>query len=390
MHWVLRKVTFHVVVVQVYNFANLHMSMLTVTYWYRIAFCVTFTFRLDPQCVYAVHPSRRFGSVLNMKRAAPCYSNDDFTDMEDAALALANNINPMMCESLGVGAAFIEEWMEGVVLKGDSSVEHYFMEDYPNIKEHVQVAAEEMDRLTSLGKILWYPMNSHPDDLCVCPANIVLGGKRPRIVHDWTRAGLNQHLVIPEVNYGTMDSLVESISPNCYLAGLDFQDYFMHWAIARESRRRLGVRHPSSGRVGVFLFLPFGLGPAPGINDRNIAEVVRVVSHAVGDLKVSAFVDDLRLVNSPESYRDPQEDKDTLCFKLCQFKELCEAMGLKVHEKEGKLIWPTTAIDWIGWIVDTVAMEVRMADSKVVKGLRLCKEMFDLINSGNQYMRNMP
>ncbi len=126
----------------------------------------------------------------------------------------------------------------------------------------------------------------------------------------------------------------------------------MHWPIHKSSRRRLGVRHPITKELGVFLFLPFGLGPAPGINDRNISEVVRVCRKAVGGINAVAFVDDLRLISRKDPSRTAKEDEELLSMKLWEFKDKCEAMGMKVHELPGKLIWPTTAIEWIGWLID--------------------------------------
>ena len=152
----------------------------------------------------------------------------DFADMEEAAAAEANPLNIQACELLGVGASFIDEWTEGVILEGAEHAEPYRMDDYPSLKNNSHLAAEEIDRLTSLQKIFWYPQGQAPADLCVCPANIILKGSRPRVVHDWTKAGLNQHLFIPDVNYGTMDSLLESVFPGCHIGGLDFQDCFMH------------------------------------------------------------------------------------------------------------------------------------------------------------------
>ena len=172
--------------------------------------------------------------------------------------------------------AFVREWSEGVVLEGAQEATPFFLDDYPAYKQNADIAASELDRLTGRQKIFWYPEGVAPADLSVCPGNLVLNSSRPRVVQDWTKAGLNTHLTNPGVNYGTMDSFLELMHPRSFMAGLDFQDCFFHWKVNKESRKWLGVRHPVSGRLGVFLFVPFGLGPAPRINDRNVAEIIRV------------------------------------------------------------------------------------------------------------------
>ena len=99
------------------------------------------------------------------------------------------------------------------------------------------------------------------------------------------------------------------------MAGLDFQDCFFHWKVNSKSRKWLGVRHPVSKRLGVFLFVPFGLGPAPGINDRNVAEIIRVVKEMNPGIEVVVFVDDLRLFNTPDGSRSEAEDKEMLTYR---------------------------------------------------------------------------
>ena len=89
-------------------------------------------------------------------------------------------------------------------------------------------------------------------------------------------------------------------------------------------------------------------------------------------------MDDLRLINEYQEDRSPENDRAELAIKLWDFKSKCEQLGLRVHEKPGKLIWPTTAIDWLGWEVDTVSMTVRMTEAKALKGMRLCKGLMDL------------
>ena len=214
-----------------------------------------------------------------------------------------------------------------------------------------------------------------PAKLSVCPGNLILNGSRPRVVQDWTKAGFDFHFSIPDVHYGTMDSFLEKLKPRAYMAGLDFRDCFSHWKIHEKSRRWLGLRHPITKLLGVFLFVPFGLGSAPGINDRNVSEVIRVCKLQTKDIEVVAFVDDLRLFNNSPSQLSESDDKDSLTFKLIEFKESCEFLGMAVHEKPGKLIWPTQVIGWIGWFINSIDMVVELAGDKCEKGLRLVKDL---------------
>ena len=317
-----------------------------------------------------------------MKRPRPPQDPSDLADSEELASDIANTINLRACRELGVSEAFLKEWGDGVILEGSQNAEPFFFDDYPTLKDNAAIAAKELDRLTEKQKIFWYPEGVAPPDLSVCPGNLILNGSRPRVVQDWTKAGLNKLLTNPEVNYGTMDSFLRLLRPKGFMAGLDFQDCFFHWKVHHTSRKWLGVRHPVTKRLGVFLFVPFGLGPAPGINDRNVAEVMRVASIHLPDVEGVVFVDDLRLFNSPDPQRTEQEDKELLTFRLIEYKELCEQLGMQVHTKAGKLIWPTQTIDWLGWIVDSVNMIIIMSNSKAEKGKTQVSEFIVMIRDG--------
>ena len=119
-------------------------------------------------------------------------------ELEDAAAEMANTINISACRSLGVHESFIEEWAKGVELTGVEGREPFVFDDYPNLQDNAKEAALKLDRLTLRHKVCWYPKGTSPDNLNVCPGNLSLTGCRPRVVQDWTKAGLNQRLVIPK------------------------------------------------------------------------------------------------------------------------------------------------------------------------------------------------
>ena len=59
-------------------------------------------------------------------------------------------------------------------------------------------------------------------------------------------------------------------------------------------------------------------------------------------------------------------------------------MGLRVHEKPGKLIWPTKFIEWIGWAIDSDEMIVSMTNAKAMKGVALCKDFVVFLTNGGE------
>ena len=77
--------------------------------------------------------------------------------MEEAAAEMANTMNYRACKEMGVQEPFLSEWADGVSLEGAAGMEPFFFDDYPNLKENAEVAAKELERLTSRQKIFWFP-----------------------------------------------------------------------------------------------------------------------------------------------------------------------------------------------------------------------------------------
>ena len=214
-------------------------------------------------------------------------------------------LNLPECRRRGVHPSFLRVWAEGIRLEGHEGAGSFFMQDYNSVICGEDRAAEEVDRLTQEGKIFWFEPNDVPDDLDVCPSTLIVRNARMRLVHDWSRAGLNDFLVLPPVEFDTVDSWVNVLHPGVFMAGLDIRDCFLHWPVRRDSRHRLGIRHPATKRFGVYLFLPPGIAPAPAINEQNIKEVVRVAAAPIGII-VRRFVDDLRFRNTNKL--EPEQD----------------------------------------------------------------------------------
>ena len=132
---------------------------------------------------------------------------------ENIALRRANTLNIHLCRQMGASPDILQQWEFGVILEGHEGAPAFFMDDYPSVRDHPTEAALEMDRLTAEGRIHWYVGDS-PQDLDICPSNLITKSARLRLVHDWTRAGLNDCLVSPPSSPDTMDKLLGFLRPN--------------------------------------------------------------------------------------------------------------------------------------------------------------------------------
>ena len=111
-------------------------------------------------------------------------------------MAQADTLNLALCRRLGVKEEFLKIWTSGVHLQGHEEAPSYDLPDYPSVRDQPHIAAQEIDRLTAEGRIYRYTADV-PEDLDICPSTLIRKVERSRLVRDWTRAGLNSHLVKP-------------------------------------------------------------------------------------------------------------------------------------------------------------------------------------------------
>ena len=168
-----------------------------------------------------------------------------------------------------------------------------------------------------------------------------------RAPHDWLNAvcPLNSALANPFVQYGTMDEFPSLTAPGAVLGDIDLQDCFLHWLAAPSRRRLLGVRHPATGVLGAYIFLPFWLGPPPGRNDACVQALLMVARSRLQRLGFLDFMDDLRLVAT-------DFERDTLAADMAGVMSLLGDMGIRCRAKEGKPWRPTRCTPWLGFEAD--------------------------------------
>ena len=74
-------------------------------------------------------------------------------DEEEAAMQTNRTLDINMCRRRGVSELIFAEWESGVRLDGHEDAANFDLEDYQSVKFGMERAAEEIDRLTSAGKI---------------------------------------------------------------------------------------------------------------------------------------------------------------------------------------------------------------------------------------------
>ena len=155
------------------------------------------------------------------------------------------------------------------------------------------MAASELGRLTNLGKIYWYPAGGRPIDLRSRPLQPIMWPGEVCIVRGWANSAfcLNRVLGKPDLACSTLDRFLRILFPSTLVVGLEWLDCIPRLLVARSRRRFLGVQCLVPKFMGLYLFLPLGLGPSSGRNDRRAKEVLRAANLVRPSLRAIDFVD---------------------------------------------------------------------------------------------------
>ena len=239
-------------------------------------------------------PQDRSGAVTEPKSAKAARSYMPIPwDREKWDVGLPAELDLIMARR-GVGIYPVEEL-------GPSEVPFY---PWAN-NEGLMRSIGEADRAILAGAMEYVPAH-RLDEVLSCstihPWTIVdQGGGKWRLCHDYS-VGINKQVPTASFVLPTVWDAARVIKPSSYFAKYDIRDGFWHVPIGDDSRKRLVVRHPGTGRLMWASRLPFGYLEAPrlfcGLTE---ALIERLRRQAAGrGIHFLVFVDDVLVVGDTE------------------------------------------------------------------------------------------
>lgn len=150
----------------------------------------------------------------------------------------------------------------------------------------------------------------------------------------------------------TLKSALNVIRKNCYFARIDLKDAFYSVPIHKEFRRYL--KFEWQGKLYSFTCLPNGLSTASRIFTKVLKPVFSAL-RMVGHTNI-AYIDDSLLQS--ETYKACEQNvEDTL--------QLIDSVGLTTHPEKSVII-PTQCIEFVGFLLNSVDMTVKLSPRKAL------------------------
>jgi hypothetical protein len=276
-------------------------------------------------------------------------------------------LNFPFLEKMGADPILLKKWKDGWRINVDFECPHH-IRNHPSLREHAARVVPEWDRNHELGKFTWFPPDApKPHKLHVSPCAAILKDRpgadpsasiedrtKIRIIIDLLRGLVNAHVIDEEVDFATLERALSHLRKDWWLFVLDLSDAFFNWKIHPDDAWLLGVYDEHNRRYGRYDFAPFGLKCAPGINDRSLKEILRLL-HTHHGVTFSDWVDDL-IAGAPSEAAAWDDLRTSVHFLLeCGIPVSCKPTGIRV---------PAQRQEWVGWVFDTHHLFLAVPDAK--------------------------
>ena len=177
---------------------------------------------------------------------------------------------------------------------------------YPFSEEGLARSIWEADRAILAGAMEYVPAEAVEEvrrSATIHPWTIVdQGGGKWRLCHDYS-VGTNRIVATAPFDMQSVWDVVPSVRPGSHFAKYDIRDGFWHCPVAPDSRKRLVVRHPGTGRLLWASRLPFGYLDSPrlfcGLTEALVGRLRQQVAGL--DIQFYVFVDDILVVGGDEA-----------------------------------------------------------------------------------------
>lgn len=239
---------------------------------------------------------------------------------------------------------------------------HHTSRNLSSASRYPHIIDKEIDKEISLGRLLG-PFDDPPFSNLRCSGVGVIpkktGGWR-MIMHlsAPTRSSINDGINKEEftLRYSSIDDAVRLIQlsgPTSKLAKIDIKSAFRTIPVCCEDRELLGIRWRN--KYYVDCCLPFGLRSAPCIFNRFAEALEWILRNNYGITKVLHYLDDFLVVGQPDTDKCEQAMATTL--------QVCQKLGFPVALE--KLEGPATILTFLGILLDTEKMELRLPEDKL-------------------------
>ncbi len=229
----------------------------------------------------------------------------------------------------------------------------------PMSHEEQQAAQKSIDTLIQKGALI--PWNSMTPGVC---NNIFL---RPKKDGGWRMILNLKHFndYIEKIHFKMeiLNSVLQAVTPGCYIAKLDFQDAF-HGVVVHPDFWPF-LTFDWKGKMYTYTCMPFRLTSAPRVYTKLLKPLLSTLRQ--DGIVLFIYLDDSWIRN--QTFQLCLQDVHTTLDVVLQ-------LGL-LHHPEKSAPVPMQVIEFLGFIVDSVKMIITLSAEKTSQLLQLCQHTIE-------------
>ena len=172
---------------------------------------------------------------------------------------------------------------------------------------------------------------------------------------------LNDYIEYHHFKMDTLDMALKLVSPNSYMASIDMSDAYYSVAIDQHDQKYL--KFIWKGKLYQFVALPNGLCSGPRLFTKLLKppfSYLRRLGHII-----TGYIDDTLLIGS-----NINETKSAVFDTL----DVLTSLGFTIHPIKS-VLQPTQEIKYLGFIVNSKSMTIKLTEEKCAEVISLCKNL---------------
>ena len=171
---------------------------------------------------------------------------------------------------------------------------------------------------------------------------------------------LYDSVVYQHFKLDTLEKAIQLVRPGCYMASLDLKDAYYSVPIALEQQRYL--KFLWRGVLYQFQCLPMGLTSSPRLFTKLLKPVFGHLRAQCG-ISCTGYIDDSLHLG---------ETVQECMTNILTAVQLFISLGFHIHPEKSVIV-PSQSIEYLGFVLSSVTMTVKLTDAKISKYVKLCK-----------------
>jgi hypothetical protein len=173
---------------------------------------------------------------------------------------------------------------------------------------------------------------------------------------------LNENVEYLHFKMDTLSSALQLITPDCYCSSIDLSDAYFTVNVDHEFRKFL--KFVFDDQLYQFTALPNGLSPGPRYFTKILKPVLAHIRQT-NNILILSYLDDLLLIG---------DNSRQVASAVEQTVYLLDRLGFFINQDKSVLL-PSTAIEFLGFQIDSHDMLVTMLPKKSDRIVKLCQDL---------------